>query len=102
MDGELLSAQQAAGRLGITTTTLYDWLGQSRRELLVIRGQRTSISYYQGGSKGQGRIKIEAEEVERLKELMRVRSTRTVTRSARIQRDAFPGINVHLGRPNRR
>ena len=100
MDDELLSARAAARRLGITPATLYDWLGQSRRGLLVIRGQRVAIDYLQGGAKGQGRIRIAAGEVERLKDLMRVRTRHVATRRAPIRRDSFPGITVPLGRPN--
>ena len=76
MDDELLSTEESARRLGITAATLYDWLGRSDCGLLVIRGQQTAINYLQGGEKGQGRIKIAASEVERIKELMRVRPTR--------------------------
>ena len=52
---------------------MYQWLADSDTGTLVIRGQPVTIDYLQGGPKGQGRIKIEAREVERLKELMRVR-----------------------------
>ena len=99
MDDELLSAHVAARRLGITPATLYDWLGQSQHGLLVIRGERVAIDYLQGGAKGQGRIKIAAGEVERLKDLMRVRTRHVATRRAPIRRDSFPGITVPLGRP---
>jgi len=75
MNDDLLSVREAALRLGIQPTTLYDWLGSSRRGLLEIRGQRVSISYLQGGAKGQGRIWLEASEVERIRELMRVKPT---------------------------
>lgn len=100
MDRELLSTQDAARRLGITTVTLYDWLGQSDRGLLVIRGQRVAIDYLQGGAKGQGRIKITHGEVERIKDLMRVRAQHGAMRRAPVRRDSFPGITVPLGRPN--
>jgi hypothetical protein len=100
MSDELLSSREAARRLGITVTTLYDWLGQSDRRLLVIRGQRVSINYLQGGPQGQGRIRIEAAEVERLKNLMRVRSEPHVLRRPPIPQDIFPGITVPLGRPD--
>jgi hypothetical protein len=101
MSGELLSSREAAQRLGITVATLYDWLGQSDRGLLVIRGQRVSINYLQGGPQGQGRIRIEADEVERLKNLMRVRPEPLVPRHPPIRQDTFPGITVPLGRPDR-
>jgi hypothetical protein len=99
MSGQLLSATEAAERLGITVTTLYDWLGQSDHSLLVIRGQRVTIHYYQSGSQGQGRIKIEADEVERLKELMRVVPQRALLRRPPMPRNQFSGITVPLGRP---
>jgi transposase-like protein len=99
MDDELLSAQEAARRLGITPATLYDWLGQSNHGLFVIRGQRVAIDYLQGGAKGQGRIKVAAGEVARIKDLMRVRTQHVTVRRPPIRRDSFPGITVPLGRP---
>jgi len=66
MSRELLSSQDAARRLGITTATLYDWLAQSDAGTFLIRGQPTTINYYQGGRKGQGRIKFDSQELERL------------------------------------
>ena len=98
---ELLNALEAARRLGIRSTTLYDWLGSSRRGLLEIRGQRVTIEYFQGGPKGQGRIFLEAAEVERIREFMRVRQTILPVRRAPIRRAMFPGITVPLGRPDR-
>lgn len=100
MDDELLSAGEAARRLGIAPTTLYDWLGQSDHGMLMIRGQRVTIDYLQGGAKGQGRIKITANEVEHIKDLMRVRPNRVPVRHPPIQRNAFPHITVPLGRPS--
>ena len=97
----LLSAPAAAARLGISVTTLYDWLGQSDQGLLVIRGQRTTIEYFQGGPRGQGRIQIEAAELDRLRELMRVHPQRAIPRQLPVRRDRFPGIKVPLGRPGR-
>ena len=100
MDQELLTAKEAAGRLGITVTSFYDWLGQSDLGLLVIRGQPVTIDYLQGGSQGQGRIRIEAAEVARLRELMRVRPRHVPLRRPPVRRDNFPGITVALGRPH--
>jgi hypothetical protein len=100
MGDELLTPREAARRLGVTVTSLYDWLGQSDRGLLVIRGQRVTIDYLQGGPQGQGRIRIEASEIARLKELMRVRPQRIVPRAAPIPQQTFPGITVPLGRPH--
>ncbi len=100
MAEELLTAQEAARRLGLAVTTLYDWLGQSDRGLLLIRGQPVTVRYLQAGPQGQGRIRLEAGEVERLKELMRVRPQRTVPRPPPLRPEAFPGITVKLGRPD--
>jgi hypothetical protein len=99
MSRQLLSANEAAERLGIAVTSFYDWLGKSNLGLLVIRGQSVTIRYYQGGSQGQGRIKIEADEVERIKELMRVVPERATLCRPPLPRNGFPGITVPLGRP---
>ena len=96
----LLTARDAAETLGISVATLYDWLAQSDAGTLVIRGQSVAVDYLQGGPQGQGRIRIEASEVERIKELMRVRPQRVPPRRPRVRRDAFPGITVPLGRPS--
>ena len=101
MPEELLTVRQAAGRLGLSPATLYDWLGRSDRGLLVIRGIPVTIDYYQSGPAGQGRIRIERREVERVRELMRVRPRPAVPRRPPLRRDAFPGITVPLGRPDR-
>lgn len=100
MSDELLTAAAAARRLGITVTTLYDWLGRSRIGELEIRGRRVTIDYLQGGARGQGRIRIEAQEVERLRELMRVATITVPPRRVPLRRDSFPGIVVPLGRPD--
>ena len=79
---------------------MYQWLANSDAGTLVIRGQPVTIDYLQGGAGGQGRIKIEAQEVERLKELMRVRPhKRQRQRPPGARPGAYPGINVKLGRP---
>jgi hypothetical protein len=97
----LLRAQEAARHLGITTTTLYDWLGQSDRGLLVIRGQHVMVNYYQGGPRGQGRILLEVSEVERIKDLLRVRPRPAPSRRPPVRGHAYPGITVPLGYPGR-
>jgi hypothetical protein len=102
MSQQLLSAKLAAERLGITVTTLYDWLGQSDCGLLVIRGQSVSIRYLQSGAKGQGKIQIESSEIDRLRELMRVVPQRAIPRRHHLNSEQFPGITVPLGRPERR
>ena len=99
LSDQLLNAGEAARRLGITSTCLYDWLGQSDRGLLVIRGQAVTVNYFQGGPRGQGRIRIEAAEVERLKELMRVLPQAYAPRRMPVRAVNFPGITVPLGRP---
>jgi len=102
MSDELLSTSEAAHRLGIAPTTLYDWLGQSKRGLLRIRGLPVKIRYYQGGPQGQGRIRIPSGEVIRILELLEVRTQAHLERVTPIRRDTFPGIGVRLGRPDRR
>jgi hypothetical protein len=99
MSDELLTPAAAARRLGITVPTFYDWLGRSRIGELEIRGRRVTIDYLQGGAKGQGRIRIEAQEVERLRELMRVTTIAPPLPRTHLRRDSFPHINVPLGRP---
>jgi len=101
MSEEFLTAQEAARRLGIAVASLYDWLGQSDRGLLVIRGQPVTIDYLQGGAQGQGRIRIAAGEVERLMDLMRVRPQPCLPRRPPVRQISFPGITVPLGRPER-
>ena len=98
---ELLTAREAARRLGIATASLYDWLAQSDVGALAIRGQAVTVEYFQGGAKGQGRIRIEAREVERLRDLMRVRPHAPVERRPPPPLHRYPGINAKLGRPDR-
>lgn len=99
MSDELLPAQEAARRLGISVASLYDWLAQSDQGQFVLRGQPVTVDYLQGGPKGQGRIRIEAGEVERLKELQRVRPRPVRQRRPPKRRDCYPGIYVELGTP---
>ena len=96
---ELLSTTDAAQRLGISRASLYDWLARSDAGTFVLRGCPVTIDYLQGGAKGQGRIKVEAGEVERLKELMRVRSRPARQRRPPVRRHHYPGITVELGDP---
>ena len=97
---ELLSSHQAASWLGISTATLYDWLSQSDAGTFAIRGQPLSINYYQGGRKGQGRIKIDRQEVERLLGLMRVSPRSTPVRQPPTKKASFQHITSKLGRPD--
>lgn len=100
MSGEILTISEAAARLGITTATLYDWLGQSDVGLLKIRGRSMTVSYFQGGPKGQGRIRIPAAEVDQLLDAMRVTPSAVLMRRMPPRPKNFPGITVPLGRPD--
>lgn len=101
MADELLTPQDAARRLGLAVTTLYDWLGRSELGLLVLGGERATIKHYQTGPKRQGRIRIPASEIDRILSLMRVH-TKALPRPRKpsVRRDEFPGITVALGRPD--
>jgi hypothetical protein len=99
MPSELLSSEQSARRLGIRVLTLYDWLGQSDAGEFVIRGQPVTIEYYQGGRRGQGRIKINAQEIERLLVLMRVTPRTTYMRKRPETKSPLQHITTKLGRP---
>lgn len=101
MSDELLSAEDAARRLGISRASLYEWLAQSDRGTFMLRGRLVTINYLQGGPRGQGRIKIEAGEIERLKDRMRARPRRQSPKRQSAPSRAFPGITVRLGRPDR-
>ena len=98
-DDQLLTAAEAARRLGISVTTFYGWAGQSRIGEFEIRGQRVTIDFFQSGPRGQGRIKLETREVERLRELMRVRPQAVLIRPPPVKQNHWPGIHVPLGRP---
>jgi len=93
----LLSSKEVAQRLGISTATLYDWLAKSNSGSLIIRGRDVTIDYFQGGPRGQGRIKLEVQEVQRLKELMRVRPRVVPKRRPAVKQYHYPGITVKLG-----
>ena len=95
-----LSAKDAAAVLGITTSTWYAWLSQSNAGTFEICGEAFTIDYYQSGRRGQGRIKIDALEIERLQEAMRVRPQSPPNRRQPTKPLHFPGITVPLGRPD--
>ncbi len=100
MKNDLLTSKEAAEQLGISTASLYDWLAQSDAGTFIIRGQSVTIDYLQGGRRGQGRIKIETREIERLKDLMRVRPRPIRKRKPPAKRHHYPGITVELGDPD--
>jgi len=100
MPEELLTTRESARRLGIATATLFSWLSQSNAGTFVLRGQPVTIDYMQGGAKGQGRIMIEAREIDRLKDLMRVHPRSIRERRPPTRQLEFPGIDVKLGRPD--
>ncbi|QDU47872.1 helix-turn-helix domain-containing protein [Gimesia panareensis] len=100
MATDWLTAQQAAEELGISVLTFYDWLAQSDRGEFAIRGQSQSINYFQGGRRGQGRIRIEPAEIKRLKEEMRVKPFTETRRRRPTNSKVYPGITVPLGRPD--
>ena len=101
MPDELLTAQEAARRLGISTASLYGWLGQSDAGTFVLRGQPVVVDYLQGGAKGQGRIKLEAQEVERLRNLMRVQPRSQPSRKLPVTQSHFPGHHRQTRSPGR-
>ena len=99
MAKQLLNSKDAADALGLNVLTLYDWLGQSDVGEFVIRGQPVTIEYYQGGRRGQGRIKIDAQEIERLLLLMRVTPRTTYARKRPEKKTILQHITTNLGRP---
>jgi len=99
MNTDLLSTTEAARRLGISRATIYQWLADSDSGSFEIRGQPVTIDYFQGGRRGQGKIQIEATEVDRLKELTRVRPRPVRQRRPPAKKRFYPGITVELGDP---
>jgi len=96
---DFVNVREAASRLGVSSSQLYQWLCQSDRGEFVIRGEPVTIDYFQGGPKGQGRIRIDTAEIERLNNLMRVRPRRRPPRRPSTPGGLYPGITVKLGRP---
>ena len=99
MAKQLLNSKDAADSLGLSVLTLYDWLGQSDVGEFVIRGQPVTIEYYQGGRREQGRIKIDAKEIERHLLLMRVTPSTTYARRRPEKKTILQHITIKLGRP---
>lgn len=100
MPFELLSSETTAQRLGIRVLTLYDWLSQSDNGVFEIRGQTVTIEYYQGGRRGQGRIRIDAQEIGRLLSLMRVTPKATYLRKRPEKVTTLQHITTQLGHPD--
>lgn len=100
MAGKSRSAREAAQELGIDVSTFYGWLSQSDAGTFSLQGQPITIDYRQTGANGQGRIKIEAAEVERLNQAMQARPKMVPKRRRPTRRLQFPGITVPLGRPD--
>jgi hypothetical protein len=99
MLNKTFSTVEASNYLGIRVSTLYDWLGQSDAGTFTIRGQNVTIEYFQGGARGQGRIRIKQIELDRLIELMKVRPMQRHTRQAPRPKTATRHITAKLGRP---
>jgi hypothetical protein len=66
----------------------------------VIRGEPTTINYYQGGRVGQGRIKIDHREVERLLSLMRVSPRTKAVQKKPAKKPTLRHITAKLGLPD--
>ncbi|PHR95221.1 MAG: molybdenum-pterin-binding protein [Blastopirellula sp.] len=95
----LISSKQAAQLLGIEVATFYDWLSQSDAGQFSIRGQEVTISYFQGGRSGQGRIRIEEAEVKRLLDCMRVTPKSLNQRKPSKPKQQYNFISAKLGKP---
>jgi len=101
-ENEPLTAEESAKRLGVDRLTLYGWLSKSDCGELVIRGHHVIIQYRQTGARGQGKIAIEAQEIERLKKLMQVTPRRPKKfRPPPPRKQHYPGIFVTPGRPDK-
>ena len=100
MTNNLLNSGEAAKRLGVSTLTLYDWLSQSDAGTFVVRGHPTTIHYFQGGRKGQGRIRIPESEVNRLLSLMVVMPRAVKARKPSQKRRSLQHITAKPGRPD--
>lgn len=94
------STMEASKYLGIRVSTLYDWLSQSDAGTFAIRGQSVTIEYFQGGSRGQGRIRIKQSELNRLTELMKVQPAPKRTRHLPQTKSVPRHITTKLGRPD--
>jgi len=100
MTSRLLTTAEAANALGISKLTLYDWLAQSDASGFLIRGQPVTVSYFQGGRKGQGRIRIAESEVSRLLSLMAVTPRTVKARKPSQKHRSLQHITARPGRPD--
>lgn len=91
---------QAARRLGISVSTLYGWLRQSNAGVFEIRGQQVTIAHYQTGGRGQGRIRIDSGEIDRLLSLMRVSPQPNAPRKRPTKKPGLRHITAKLGHPD--
>jgi hypothetical protein len=99
MAKQLLNTKDAAAAIGVSVLTLYDWLSQSDSGKFEIRGQPVTVEYFQGGRRGQGRIKIAHQEIERILSLMRVTPKVASSRSRCKKKPTLQHITTKLGRP---
>ena len=98
MVSKRLPSDEAAARLGISRATLYDWLSQSNAGSFILCGVGVTINYYQSGRRGQGRIQIDASEIERLLSLMKITPDPLPHRTVR-KKPSLTHITAPLGRP---
>jgi transposase-like protein len=73
MSEKLLSTLDTARRLGISRASLYDWLDQANAGQFMLGCQPATFEYLERSRQGRGRIRIETKELERIKDLKRVR-----------------------------
>jgi hypothetical protein len=100
MSLDLFNSAKAAQSLGVSVPTLYDWLSQSDAGTFQLRGLPVTIEYFQGGARGQGKIMLEAKEIERLLALMRVRPRPVSRRKLPTRKPTLQHITTKLGRPD--
>jgi len=100
MFDKTFSTDEAANYLGIRVSTLYDWLSQSDAGTFMLRGQQVTIEYFQGGRRGQGRIRVQQSEVARLLNLMKVRPNPKPVRRSPRPKQSQSHITAKLGRPD--
>lgn len=99
MSRSRLSSRDAAELLGISRSTLYGWLAQSDAGEFEVRGQQVTIDYYQRGRRGQGRIQLKLQEVERLLSLMRVAPKPARVHKRQKKQPQLQHITTKLGLP---